>query len=160
MHGRRIGGGLLLAGIALAGGFVASFRAGFDPVLTAVRRFNRAVTNPRQLTRAGQPGSRASVVHHAGRTTGTPYRTPVSAVPTPDGFLVALPYGPGADWVRNVRAAGGATVEHEGRTVRVHRPALVGPAEAAPFLSRGDRWVHRLFGVGTFLRVRTAEVRP
>ena len=32
-----------------------------------------------------------AVLHHAGRTSGTAYATPVVALRTPDGFIVPLP---------------------------------------------------------------------
>ncbi|MCF6742997.1 nitroreductase family deazaflavin-dependent oxidoreductase [Blastococcus sp. KM273128] len=142
--------------VLLAALFVQSFRAKWPPVQRAVRRFNRDVTNPRQLATAGQPGAYAAVVHHRGRASGTAYRTPAVAVPTGDGFVFALPYGPGADWVRNVLTGGGATVEHEGRSVPVERPRLVPAAEADRFFPPFERRMHRLFGVGDFLRVTEA----
>ncbi|MGY1720472.1 nitroreductase family deazaflavin-dependent oxidoreductase [Blastococcus sp. SYSU DS0552] len=149
----RIGAALLLLLTAL---FVESFRAKWGPVQRAVRRFNRDVTNPRQLETAGQPGAYASVVHHRGRVSGAAYRTPAVAVPTDDGFLFALPYGPGADWVANVLAAGSATVEHEGRSVPVQRPRLVPADEGNRFFPPGEQRMHRLFGVVDFLRVSEA----
>lgn len=148
------GGGLaILGGVALAA-FTVSFRAKSRPVLDRIRRLNRDVTNPRQLRTAGQPGAWASVVHHVGRRSGTAYRTPVVAVPIGDGFLVALPYGPGADWVRNVLAAGSATVEHEGRIVPVDRPVLVPRAEADPHFAPREQRMHRIYRVDDFLRMR------
>lgn len=150
--------GAATAGALLVVAFALSFRTGFRPVLDVVRRFNRSVTNPRQLLEAGRPGAEASVVHHVGRTTGARYATPVVAVPTGDGYLVALPYGPGTDWVRNILAAGTATVEHDGRTVRVDHPELVPAAEADPYVGRGQQRLHRLFGIDRFLRVRLASV--
>lgn len=145
-----VGGALLVA-------FAIAFRTKFAPVQDVVRRFNRDVTNPKQLVTAGQPGAYASVVHHVGRGSGTPYRTPVVAVPHDDGFLFALPYGAGADWVRNLLAANGATIDHEGRTTPVDRPALLSRAEANPAFPPREQWMHRLFGVDDFLRVRVAQ---
>ncbi len=143
--------------------FAWSFRAKFRPVQDRIRRFNRDVTNPRQLQRAGQPGSYASIVHHTGRTTATAYRTPVVAVPADGGHVFALPYGPEVDWVRNVRAAGEATLEHEGRRVPVDQPRLVGLDEADPLFPKRERRMHRTHGVRDFLRVRvrgTGSSRP
>ncbi|MCZ2859033.1 hypothetical protein [Blastococcus sp. VKM Ac-2987] len=70
--------------------------------------------------------------------------------------MFALPYGPEADWVRNVLAAGRAIVEHEGRSVPVQRPRLVPTAEADRFLPPREQRMHRLFGVVDFLRVTEA----
>lgn len=140
---------------ALAAGFVWSFRTGFRPVLDLVRRMNRRLINPRQLRTAGQPGSDASVVHHVGRTSGRPYRTPVVAKPVPDGFVVALPYGRDADWVRNVVDAAAAEVEHEGRRVAVDRPRFLSSEEANHRFDASEQRTHDLFGLDEFLHLRT-----
>lgn len=151
------GGVLVAAGGVLTVGFMWSFRTKFRPVQDAIRRMNRAVLNPRQLRAAGQPGAHASVVNHVGRTSGTRYRTPVVAVPTDDGFVIALPYGPGTDWVRNVVAAGSATIEHDGRTMPVERAELVPADDVNPLFPDREQHIHRRFGVTDFLLVRRAS---
>lgn len=140
----------------LTGGFVWSFRSGFRPVLDLVRRMNRRLLNPRQLRTAGQPGVQTSVVHHVGRASGRSYRTPVVAQPVDDGFVVALPYGRGADWVRNVVAAAGAEVEHDGLNVRVDRPRFLSSAEANHRFDAAEQRTHHLFGLEDFLHLHTA----
>lgn len=152
-----IGLGLALAALWLA--LVVSFRTRFAPVQRVVRRMNRRVLNPRQLRTAGQRGAWASVVRHVGRTSGTLYRTPVVPVEVDDGFIVALPYGPGADWVQNVLAAGAAELEHQGATVAVARPELLPLSEANPHFPAKDQWTHRLYGVDDFLRLRRSKAR-
>lgn len=146
-------GGLLAASGLLLAVFTVAFRTKFAPLHAAIRRFNRDVTNPRQLERAGQPGAWASVVHHVGRTTGKRYRTPVVALPTDDGFLFALPYGPRADWVRNVLAAGSMTLDHDGHTTQVAHPTLVPADEVDHLLARTQQRMHRIYGVEDFLLV-------
>ncbi len=148
--------GVVTLGLALVVGFVWSFRTKYRPVQDRVRRFNRDVTNRRVLQRAGGVGAREAVVHHVGRTTGAAYRTPVSPVVVDDGFVVGLPYGPTADWVRNVLAAGAATVEFEGRRRPVTQPALVPVDEAAGWFGEADRRVQRLFGMDEVLVLRDA----
>jgi deazaflavin-dependent oxidoreductase (nitroreductase family) len=64
------------------------------------------------------------VVHHHGRRSGKAYRTPVNVFPVSGGFVIALPYGRRTDWVRNVMAAGGCTVETRGRMVACVDPHL------------------------------------
>lgn len=144
-------GGVLAAGALLLALFTLGFRMKLAPLHAAIRRFNRDVTNPRQLQHAGQPDSRVSVVHHVGRTSGRSYRTPVVALPTEDGFLFALPYGPRSDWVRNVLAAGSATLEHQGESTRLTRPNLVPATQANRLLPRGQQWIHSVYGVDDFL---------
>lgn len=151
----RILGGLGILGLLALVVFTVSLRTKFRPVQDVIRRFNRDVANPRQLATAGRAGARASVVHHVGRTSGTAYRTPVVAVEVDDGFLFALPYGPGDELVRNVLTAGSATLEHEGRAVAMDHPAIVDQARANPFFARRERLMHRRYGVDEFLHVRS-----
>ena len=126
-------------------------------VLDTVRSFNRAVTNPRVLRSAGSPGASASVIRHVGRTTGRSYETPVGPFPTSDGFVIALPYGPGVDWARNVMSSGSATLVHEGETIRVERPEVVLTTEIAGDLPASQQRTQRVFAVDKCLRVRRAD---
>lgn len=141
---------------ALGVGFVLSFRTGFRPVIDLMRRVNRRWLNPAQLKVAGTPGAPASVVHHTGRSTGRAHRTPVGAKPVEDGFIIALPYGHDTDWVRNVLAAGGAVIEHEGEQVPTDDPTLLTAAEANHWFDAATQRLHRVFGVDHVLHVRTA----
>jgi deazaflavin-dependent oxidoreductase (nitroreductase family) len=152
-----VAGGLILAVAACWVLFVVSMRTKFRPVFDAVRRMNRSLANPEELKTAGQPGAWASVVHHVGRTTGTPYRTPVVAAATRDGFVVGLPYGSRADWVRNVLAAGCAVIESDGNTYRVDRPEIVAAAAANPHFPPKEQRKHRLYGLDDFLLLRHAQ---
>lgn len=71
-------------------------------------RFNRRFTNALTIRFAARaPGF--GIVTHRGRRSGQLYRIPINVFPRGDQFVVALTYGPGADWVKNVLAAGGAT---------------------------------------------------
>jgi deazaflavin-dependent oxidoreductase (nitroreductase family) len=150
-------GAVLLGLLAVSAAFILGMRARSPRLLNAVRRFNRAVSNPRQMRSAGSPGAYASVIRHTGRTTGKPYETPVGAVATEDGFVIALVYGRNTDWLRNVLASGSAVIVHEGHTYRVDRPQVVPIEAAAGYLSAKDRRNHRLFGVDQCLRVRRVE---
>ena len=141
---------------AIATVFVVGMRTKNPAVVDRVRRFNRAVTNPRVLRSAGSPGASASVIRHVGRVSGRSYETPVGPFAVADEFVIALPYGPGADWVRNVVAAGSATLLHEGRTMAVERPEVVPTSEVLGALPTSEQRTLRLFGVDHCLRVRPA----
>jgi deazaflavin-dependent oxidoreductase (nitroreductase family) len=95
-----------------------------------------------------------AVVHHRGRKTGRALSVPVAVQATPDAFLIALPWGPGTNWVRNVQAAGGCVVRWRGVDREVSRPELLGRAEARPYFGRWE-WqaAERLIGVEWFLLV-------
>jgi len=145
---------VLLVVAAVWTGFVVAMRAKFPPVQNAVRRMNQAVLNPRTMEKAGRSGASASVVRHIGRSTGTAYETPIEAVATGDGFVIALPYGASADWLKNVIAAGTAVLVHDGAAYPVDHPELVAASVGNPYFSASAQRSHRLFGVDDFLMVR------
>lgn len=144
-------GSLVLAAVVSAL-FTVGLRRKSPIVLDAIRRMNRAYVNPRQ-TDAGSPGAYASLIAHTGRISGTCYETPVVAASTEDGFVIALPYGTRADWVRNVLANGSATITHDGVAHRVKEPEVVSMQAADRYFAPGDRRAHKVFGTNEFLRV-------
>ncbi len=150
-------GGVVLALATIVIAVVAGLRRKSPAVRRAVRRFIRVVVNPRMLTRAGTPGAYASVIRHVGRTTGRHYRTPVVAERTDDGFVIALPYGTTANWVKNVMASGSATIVHEGETYPVDRPEILPLALMAAHFPAKDRRSLDRFRVDRCVRVRRAD---
>lgn len=93
------------------------------PAGRRLARFNRTVTN-RILGPLASFVPGMGVIVHTGRTSGRQYRTPVLIFQRGDRYVIALTYGPETDWVRNVLAAGGCTLETRGHTVRLTRPRL------------------------------------
>jgi deazaflavin-dependent oxidoreductase (nitroreductase family) len=65
------------------------------------------------------------LVIHTGRRSGRVYRTPVNLFTTDGHYTFALTYGPSADWVRNVLAAGSCEVVSRRRRVRLTDPRIV-----------------------------------
>jgi deazaflavin-dependent oxidoreductase (nitroreductase family) len=147
--------GVVVAITAVFATFLLGMRTKAPVVQDRVRRFNRAVTNPRVLRSGGRPGASASVIRHVGRVSGRAYETPVGPHAVGDGFVIALPYGPNADWVRNVVAAGSATLIHEGRTVAVDEPEVVATADVIAELPKSEQRTLRLFGVDRCLLLRS-----
>ena len=66
-----------------------------------------------------------ALLWHRGRTSGTPYATPVTVIPTKTTFVIGLPWGRGTDWVRNVRAAGRCTIRWKGVDYECTAPTFV-----------------------------------
>lgn len=143
--------------LALAVIFVLGMRTKWPPVLNVVRGLSRAVFNPRQMKTAGTPGAYASVIRHHGRATGAPFETPVVALPTENGFVIALPYGTHSNWVKNVLKDESATIRHEGHTYRLDQPELISSMDVADVFSPADQRVQRWFGVDQCLRFHRAE---
>ena len=117
--------------------------------------FNRV-----QMRTAGSPGAYAGIVRHRGRVSGRAYETPVGIIATEDGFLVTLPYGTQASWLRNVLAAGEAEFVTEGATYRVDQPELVPMRDVASRFSAADQRLTRVLAIDDCLRVRRVEAAP
>jgi deazaflavin-dependent oxidoreductase (nitroreductase family) len=122
-----------------------------------VAHFNRRVTN--RVTRPlaqWLPGF--GVVVHVGRLSGREYRTPVNVFCDGGGYVIALTYGPGADWVRNVLAAGRCTLVTRGRHLEATGPEIVHD-EARGRVPPPVRAVLRLLDVADFLCFEAVEAR-
>jgi deazaflavin-dependent oxidoreductase (nitroreductase family) len=144
-------GTLIGAVMALLGLLVAGMRWQVSPVVNAVRRMNRSVTNPRVMRTAGTEGTQTSVIEHVGRKSGKTYETPVDIIETTTRLLIALPYGARTDWLRNVLDAGSATVVNSGERIPVERPAVVATADVAELIPARTLRTLRLFGVSQCL---------
>lgn len=151
-------GAVVLAGLATLGIlFVLGMRAKSPLVQRPIVWLSKRFMNPRQMRTAGTPGAYAAVIHAVGRRSGRPYATPVGAVADGDGFLIGLPYGTRPQWLRNLLAAGRATLDHEGSTYAVDRPEVVPLATVAGRFSASDQRSFRIFNVTEAVRVRIAE---
>jgi deazaflavin-dependent oxidoreductase (nitroreductase family) len=155
----KVLGALLIIAAAIGVTFIVGMRAKYPPVLNAVRRMNRAVMNPRAMKTAGQPGAYAGVIRHVGRSSGTPYETPIGPFPTEYGFDIALPYGTSPDWLKNLVAAGSAVIVHDGIAYSVDQPEVIPADDATRNLPPGEQRSIRWFGVDSFLRVRRVGLR-
>jgi deazaflavin-dependent oxidoreductase (nitroreductase family) len=66
-----------------------------------------------------------AVIEHRGRKSGNSYQTPVMAFVEDGSVSVVLNYGAKSDWVRNVEAAGSATVVHQRKRYKLTDPRVV-----------------------------------
>ena len=130
------------------------------PLPRAVARANKRFTN-RFIEPVVSRFRGFAEVHHLGRTSGRAYRTPVVAFDldeSGDRVVVALTYGPGADWVRNV-VAGPAQVDlgHGGRVIA--EVSQVGRETAWPALPRTVRVALLVLRVREFLLIELDPAR-
>ncbi|NIJ12652.1 deazaflavin-dependent oxidoreductase (nitroreductase family) [Saccharomonospora amisosensis] len=114
-------------------------------------RFNKVATN--RVTRLVAPRLPGfAMLTHTGRRSGRRYRIPLNVFRAGGDYVIALTYGPDADWVRNVLAAGGCELRTRGEDVRLTNPRLVHDEtrSAMPF---PVRQVLALVGVTDFLHL-------
>jgi deazaflavin-dependent oxidoreductase (nitroreductase family) len=115
-------------------------------------RFNRRVTNRLTTPLVGRlPGF--GLVEHEGRKTHRRYRTPVLAFRRSGGYVIALTYGPGTDWVQNVLAEGGCTLVTNGRRLRLSGASLLREEHRRP-VPPAISLVLNLAGISDFLELR------
>jgi deazaflavin-dependent oxidoreductase (nitroreductase family) len=91
------------------------------PIPRFVAALNLRLTNPIVRHVAGWLPWFA-ILTHVGRRSGTIRRTPINIFRHRGRYVVALTYGPDAEWVRNVLAAGGCEIETMRRHVRLTDP--------------------------------------
>ena len=125
------------------------------PPLAVIRPFTTHLFNPisRRFAR-WLPGF--GILAYRGRVSGKAYRTPLNVFRHGDDWVVALTYGSDVQWVKNVLAAGEATLEIRRRKIRIVEPELIVDPERRlmPFPVRQFLGLMR---VCEFLRMRPAE---
>lgn len=107
-----------------------------------LRPLYKRFLNPKALRDAAAGTTRWAVIHHVGRRSGVAYDTPVDAQRTANGVLIALVYGAGADWCRNILAAGHCTLTLDGEELALTAPQVVDMKVAESLLSheRARTW--------------------
>jgi deazaflavin-dependent oxidoreductase (nitroreductase family) len=94
------------------------------------------------------------IVRHTGRTSGTPYSTPVVVRPTPDGFLIPLPFGDATQWAKNLFAAGGGSIRFAGREYQIDEPRIIDLETASAHLPLPIRFASRRLGLRHWVTAR------
>jgi deazaflavin-dependent oxidoreductase (nitroreductase family) len=118
-----------------------------------IRAFNKHYFNRLIHRFAGVSRTPFALIRHIGRRSGKPYETPIIVMPQGRGFVIALTYGPGVDWYRNVQAAGEATLLWHNQEFALRQPEAI-PADVgraafpAPF-----RQILGLLGTRDFVRM-------
>lgn len=126
--------------------------SGVVPLPRSVARFNKRFTN-RFAEPLARRFSNFAIVHHQGRRSGASFKTPVNVFASrPDRVIVALTYGPKADWVRNVQAGGGS-LQLDSRVLSISTATLLDREMAWPYLPRPVRLVLTALRVHDFLEL-------
>ena len=145
---------VLLASV-LVGLAVTFFRLqAIKPVTDKTRSLNKRFGNKAMMKLAGRRYFFAGVIRHTGRRSGREYATPIWAVPTAEGVVISLPFGEGADWLKNLLAAGRATIETRGETWTVAEPEVVDRETVWQSLPRRARLLFGLAGIDRYVVLR------
>ena len=124
------------------------------PPLAVIRPFTTRVFNPvSRLFVRWLPGF--GILGYRGRRSGKAYRTPMNVFRHGDEWVFALTYGSDVQWVKNVLAAGEATLEIRRRKIRLVDPELFVDPERR-LMPVPVRQVLGLMRVSEFLRMRAA----
>lgn len=94
-----------------------------------------------------------AVVVHRGRKSGRTFRTPLWAFRRPNGFVIALTYGPETDWVRNVLAAGGCELQTRRRRYQLGAPVVFRDENATDMPAFIRFMLRRVIKAPEFLRL-------
>lgn len=122
------------------------------PIPRAVARFNRFVTNPLLRLVAGwMPGF--CILRHVGRRSGREYSIPLNVFEDGTGFVFALTYGSGTDWLKNVFAAGGCVITRYLRDIPLDRPRFLTEAEGMAVMPLPVRAILKELDVTEFVRL-------
>ena len=116
-----------------------------------VRHLNKLGPN-RLLVHLGGHGAFVKI-EHVGRTSGTVRQTPANAFRHGDAFTLALTYGPGTDWLRNLKAAGGGRILYRGSWYAVGQPRDLGTEEGMSRMPFVPRLVLPLTGTREFVEL-------
>lgn len=148
---------LLVGAVVVSTLFVVGMRAKSRFVQGPIIWLGKHQFNKVALRSAGEPGAGASIIRHSGRTSGTIYETPIAAVGMDESFLIALPYGLGSNWLRNVLAAGNATLVHEGETFQLDQPEMIPMSAVETAFEPKEQRMHSIFNVTQVLRLHRVD---
>lgn len=150
-------GALVVVAAGVVAFFAIALRTKQPVMLGVIRKINRRVFNPHQLKTAGMPGAYAAIVHHVGRVSGAVYQTPIVVRELGERFVIVLPYAQQADWVKNLRVAGGGEIEYDGSTWTVDDLEFGELDDVSGAMSAKELRQNRLAGSTDVLTVRAAR---
>ena len=111
-----------------------------------VRTFNKHVTNRVLRGFTSLSHGPFAIIHHIGRRSGKPYETVIWVWKMREGFVIALTYGPGVDWYRNMQATGCGSLYWHKRLYVVGKPELIDTEKALTAFPAFFKLLFRTFG--------------
>lgn len=100
-------------------------------------------------------------LEHVGRRTGMRHRTPLLAFRDGDRVTVALTYGPGVQWLKNIRAAGRSRMHWRDQLLELGAPRALTTAEGIERMPQPIRLLFALTGaVEDFVELPVVGSQP
>jgi deazaflavin-dependent oxidoreductase (nitroreductase family) len=96
------------------------------------------------------------IIEHTGRKSGKQYQTTIQAYPLPNGFMIALTYGPEIDWYRNVRAANGCKLYYHRKTYTLKNPQAMDAKTALPLFPYPEKAILGFIGIQDYVKLDLA----
>ncbi len=109
---------------------------------------NKRVFNPGQIKKGVSP-----VLTHVGRASGRTFETPLDAHPVDDGYIFILVYGSGSDWVKNIIAAGTASLRVKGEEIPLKSPRVITEEAAWELLPPTTKRPPKLLRISEYLQM-------
>jgi deazaflavin-dependent oxidoreductase (nitroreductase family) len=123
------------------------------PLPNRLRYINKHFTNRLVGKIAHSSWGLFSIVYHIGRCSGKLYETPVTAIRTSAGFVVALTYGPDVDWCRNIKASGRCKVLWRRRVYVIDKIEALTFESAMPYFPLFVRLILRGIRIQHYVRL-------
>lgn len=109
---------------------------------------NKRVFNPGQIKKGVSP-----VLTHVGRTSGRTFQTPLDAHPVDGGYIFILVYGSGSDWVKNIIAAGVASLRVDGEEIPLKSPRVITEEAAWELLAPTTKRPPKFLRISEYLQM-------
>jgi len=109
---------------------------------------NKRVFNPGQIKKGVSP-----VLTHVGRASGKAFQTPLDAHPVDGGYIFILVYGSGSDWVKNIIAAGTASLRVKGEEISLESPRVITEEAAWELLPPTTKRPPRFLRISEYLQM-------
>jgi deazaflavin-dependent oxidoreductase (nitroreductase family) len=152
----KIAVAVTIAGVANVILLVREAEQGNAQRLALLKSLESRLANPVFLRLAGSRPWGISRFEHRGRRSGALYATPLWALPSNGGFVLAMPYGAESDWVKNLLARGEADLVRNDVRYRVDQPRVVPVAATGATLPLRMRALTSLLDIQNVMRVDIA----
>ncbi len=128
------------------------------PLPRAVTTFNRDVLNKAMVHLAGHGWF--VELEHVGRRSGRVFRVPIMAFDGGDHVTVALTYGPGVDWLANLRAAHSGRMHLRGELLTLGTPTFLEEAEGLRRMPQPPRAMLPVLGCHEYVEIPVRSRAP